>query len=212
MQTESLIFDIDGTLWDSRVVVAEGYNRYLVRIGHPELQVTADDLTALFGKTLEEIADRMLPCYEPPERYEVMRRCMDSEQAVMHRDPCQMAYPGVVEGLRRLAKTHRLFIVSNAEKGYPELLMEKLAVGELFEGCLCYGDTGLWKGETLKALMERHGIRSAVYIGDTQGDLEASRHAGLPFVWCRYGFGTPQEFDAAVDSFGELEKLVQKPR
>ena len=57
--------------------------------------------------------------------------------------------------------------------------------------------------------MERHGITDAVYIGDTQGDMEASCMAGLPFVFCRYGFGTPEKFDAAVDSFPELEKLFE---
>ena len=56
--------------------------------------------------------------------------------------------------------------------------------------------------------MERHGIDSAVYIGDTQGDLEASRYAGIPFVFCRFGFGTPEAFDAAVDSFPELATVL----
>ena len=208
MNAESIIFDIDGTLWDSRAVVAEGYNKYLLELGHPELQVTAEYLTSLFGKTLEEIADAMLPCYEVPQRYAVMKRCMACEQAVMHESPCQIAYPGVVETLKTLRSSHRLFLVSNAEKGYPELLMEKLQIGGLFDGCLCYGDTGTWKGETLRTLMTRHGISSAVYVGDTQGDLDASRHAGIPFIWCRYGFGTPDGFDAAIESFPELPDLV----
>ena len=209
MNAESIIFDIDGTLWDSRAVVAEGYNQYLRELGHPELQVTAQYLTGLFGKTLEEIADAMLPCYEVPERYAVMKRCMACEQPVMHESPCQIAYPGVVETLKTLRKTHRLFLVSNAEKGYPELLMEKLAIGDLFDGFLCYGDTGTWKGETLKTLMDRHRITSAVYVGDTQGDLDASRHAGIPFIWCRYGFGTPDSCDASIESFPQLLSLVK---
>ena len=41
----------------------------------------------------------------------------------------------------------------------------------------------------------------------TQGDLEASRKAGIPFVFCRYGFGDPVEWDAAVDAFPELLNL-----
>ena len=55
--------------------------------------------------------------------------------------------------------------------------------------------------------MERYGIGSAAYIGDTQGDLEASREAGIPFVFCRYGFGTPDHWDAAIDSFEELLEI-----
>ncbi len=209
MQVESIIFDIDGTLWDSREIVARGYNRCLINLGHPELQVTADYLTSLFGKTMTEIADAMLPCYPVPRRYEIMNMCMDSEQELMQSDPCQIAFPGVVETLRSLAETHRLFLVSNAQKGYPELLLEKLDVSDLFEGVLCFGDTGVWKGETIRMLMDRHKIGSAVYVGDTQGDLEASRYAGIPFLFCRYGFGHPTEYDAAIDTFSEIRQFVQ---
>lgn len=210
MKPEALIFDIDGTLWDSRQIVAEGYNRYLRGIGLDALQVTAEYLKGLFGKTFTEIADILFAGFPEEQRYHYMRGCMDSEQALMHESPCQVAYPGVVEGLRELAKHYRLFLVSNAEQGYPELLMDKLDIRELFEGHLCYGDTQRCKGETIQILMERHSIPSAVYIGDTQGDLEASRMAGIPFLFCRYGFGDPAEYDDAVDSFPELVNKLQK--
>ena len=51
MNFESLIFDIDGTLWDSRALVAEGYNIQLRAEGLGHLCVTAEDLKKLFGKT-----------------------------------------------------------------------------------------------------------------------------------------------------------------
>ena len=207
MKPESLIFDIDGTLWDTRQIVADGYNLYLNENGLSHLCVTAEYLKGLFGKTFEEIADVLFAGMEPEERYRHMRGCMDREQAYMHRHPCQVAYPGVRETLEALAEKYRLFLVSNAERGYPELLLEKLGVERLFQGHLCYGDTLLCKGDTIRILMQRHNIGSAVYIGDTQGDLEASRKAGIPFVFCRYGFGDPVEWDAAVDAFPELLNL-----
>ena len=207
MKAESLIFDIDGTLWDSRGIVAEGYNQYLTSIGHPELMVTVEQLTALFGKTLEEIADLIFSCFPVPARYEVIRGCMEAEQRLLHADPCKIDFPGVVPTLRELAKRYRLFIVSNSEKGYPDVLIEKLGIGDIILDHMCYGDTGLCKGQTIKMLMERNCITSAVYVGDTQGDLDACRLAGLPFVFCRYGFGSPEEYDAAIDSFPELLNL-----
>ena len=57
--------------------------------------------------------------------------------------------------------------------------------------------------------MNRHNITDGVYIGDTQGDMEASYMAGLPFVFCRYGFGTPEKWDAEVDSFAQLPELFE---
>ena len=53
------------------------------------------------------------------------------------------------------------------------------------------------------------GIGDAVYIGDTQGDLEASRKAGIPFIFCTYGFGTPETFDAKIDAFTDLPELLE---
>lgn len=209
MKAESLIFDIDGTLWDSTELVAKGYNRHVCRIGMPHLQVTGEYLKGLFGRTMTEIADVIFAEIEVPCRYEIMRSCMDEEHVVLEEDPCKIAYPGVVETMEKLAEKHRLFIVSNSQSGYPQLLIEKLGIGHLIRGHLCYGDTGTCKGETIRTLMNTHGITDAVYIGDTQGDMEASYMAGLPFVFCRYGFGTPEKFDAAVDSFPELEKLFE---
>lgn len=108
------------------------------------------------------------------------------------RDPCHIFYPGVKETLTELHKTHRLFIVSNCQQGYIELLMEKGGLGGLISDFDCFGNTGLPKGQTLRLLCERCNVRDAVYVGDTQGDMEASEQAGLPFVWAAYGFGKPR--------------------
>lgn len=209
MKPRALIFDIDGTLWDSTGIVAAGYNAHLDVLGHPELHVTAGGLKKLFGKTMTEIADALFPGFAPEERYEMMRGCMASEHVFLEQDPCDIAFPGVVETLEQLARDFELYVVSNSQSGYPELMMEKLGITHLFRGWLCFGDTGTPKGQTILTLMERHGITSAVYIGDTQGDLEASTVAGLPFVFCRFGFGDPQRYDYAVDQFADLAGLFQ---
>ena len=206
---KSLIFDIDGTLWDSRAIVAKGYNDYLIEVGRPDLQVDAEYLKTLFGKTMTEIADIMLDSIPVPERYEVMQGCMDREDEFLHEDPCDIAFPGVRQTLEQLKGEYRLFIVSNAQCGYPELMMDKLGIRQHFEGWMCFGDTGLPKGDTIRILMERHGITDAVYIGDTQGDLDASRKAGIPFIFCTYGFGTPEAWDAALEDFSRLPALLR---
>ena len=206
---KSLIFDIDGTLWDSRAIVAKGYNDYLMEVGRPDLQVDAEYLKTLFGKTMTEIADIMLCSIPQPQRYDVMLGCMDREDEFLHEDPCDIAFPGVKATLEKLKESYRLFIVSNAQCGYPELMMDKLGIRHLMEGWMCFGDTNLPKGDTIRILMERFGLTDAVYIGDTQGDLEASRRAGIPFIFCTYGFGTPESYDAKIDAFTDLPALLK---
>lgn len=207
MKFESLIFDIDGTLWDSRAIIAEGYNEVLRHAGYPELCVDAEDLKRLFGKTMSEIADILLAKVPEEQRYPLMEKCIDVGDGKLLDDPCDIGYPGVVETLEELSKRYRLFIVSNSQAGYPQTTMEKLGIGHLIQGHLCFGDTGTDKGTTIRILMEKHGIKSAVYIGDTQGDYEASCNAGLPFVWVSFGFGVPAGYAYKADSFPELAEI-----
>ena len=207
MNYETLILDIDGTLWDSRALVAEGYNIQLKEEGLAHLCVSAEELKPLFGKVLEEIADILFVSIPVPQRYELMARCMKTENLHMHQDPCHIGYPGIRDTVEKLAKKYRLFIVSNSERGYPELCMEKLGLTPYIEGHLCYGDTGTTKGQTIRTLIERHNIGSCIYVGDTQGDYEATLEAGVPFIWASYGFGTPSGFDAKIEKFEDLLTL-----
>ena len=181
MKFESLIFDIDGTLWDSRALVAEGYNIQLTAEGLSHLCVTAEDLKPLFGKVMTEIADAILATVPEAERYDLMERCMATENRYLEENPCHI--------------------------GYPELCMEKLGLTPYIQGHLCFGDTGTSKGRTIRTLMEKHNITSCAYVGDTQGDYEATVEADVPFIWCAYGFGTPEGFAAKVDSFEQLLAL-----
>lgn len=206
---ETLIFDIDGTLWDTRAIVAKGYNVEFERMGRPDLLLTAEGLTALFGKTSQEIADVIFADFPAEERVPLILRCMETERLVMAADPCDVGYEGVKETLLELKKDYRLFLVSNSEKGYPELLIEKLGLEGIFEAHMCHGDTGLPKGDTIRILMERHGIEHAIYIGDTQGDMEGAEKAGIPFIWCTYGFGTPARWDAKIDDIRELPEVLR---
>ena len=127
---ESLIFDVDGTLWDAVALVAEGWNDGLQSMGFAP-HCTEQSIRPLFGKTMTEIVQVVVPGVPQEQAMEVMDRCMDGEMARLRRDPCHIFYPGVKETLTELHKTHRLFIVSNCQQGYIELLMEKGGLGGL---------------------------------------------------------------------------------
>lgn len=207
MNYESLILDIDGTLWDSRALVAEGFNLQLTEEGYGHLCVDVDDLTPLFGKVMQDLADTLLATVSKEERYDLMIRCMEREHEYMGQHPCNIGYPKVRETLEELSRHYRLFIVSNSQSGYPQMCMEKLGLTPYIEGHLCFGDTGTSKGQTIRTLIQRHNIGSCVYVGDTQGDYEATLEAGVPFIWAAYGFGNPSGYDRKIEKIEDLLSL-----
>lgn len=206
MNAESLIFDVDGTLWDSVDLVVRSWNVALQENGLTP-NCTADRIRPLFGKTMDEIARAFLPEESPARQRAVMASCLAWEDRVLAEDPCDIFYPQVRQTLELLSRRHRLFIVSNCQNGYIELLLEKGNLGALIRDFACFGQTGTCKGETIRLVMERNRITDAAYIGDTQQDLEAARLAGIPFVWAAYGFGQPEAWEARIDRFCQLAEL-----
>ena len=208
MNFESIIFDVDGTLWDSRALLAEAYNVQLRQEGISHIHVTAEKLRPLFGKTMTMLADGLFDTIPVPERYALMDRCilrMD-EHLEKFAGP-DIGYPELRETMENLAKNHRLYIVSNGQKGYPQLAAKKLGLADLISGYLSFGDTGTSKGQTILRLMEQENIQSAVYVGDTQGDLEACQEAQIPFIWAKFGFGVPESCYAEIGKFSDLTQL-----
>ena len=207
MKYESLIFDIDGTLWDCRKLLVDAYNAQLEAEGlFPH--ITSELLNPNLGKPMDIMADNLFPMVEAPERYALMDRCLVrlDEYLEKYASPA-IGYADLRSTMETLAKNHRLHIVSNGPKGYAQLAGSKLELADLISGYLSWGDTLKPKGQTILQLMQTHGIENAAYIGDTQGDLEACKEAGIDFIWSSYGFGTPETYQYKIDSFAQLATL-----
>lgn len=200
----NFIFDVDGTLWDTTEIVAEAWNRALTEIGGLPAELTPAILKREFGKTMEVIADDLFPEASKSTKLNFMQKCCEQEHIALASATDQLLYPGVKETIKRLSEKCCLFIVSNCQSGYVELFLEKSGLGPYIEDFECYGNTGNGKGENIRLLMERNHLQEAFYLGDTQGDCEASASAGVPFLFARYGFGDVTTFHRAIDSFGEL--------
>ena len=106
--------------------------------------------------------------------------------------------------LEILSKKYYLYIVSNCQKGYIEAFLHAHHLEKYFKDIEMSGRTGKDKGHNILLLMERNHIQEAVYIGDTHGDQEASRFAGIPFIFASYGFGNVTHPDKVIKSFKEL--------
>ena len=209
MKTDGFILDVDGTLWDSTPIVAGAWTRAVQEGGVPERIVTADELKGLFGRTMDVIADCLLPQLSKEERYAIMDVCCRYEHEALQNDPCHICYPGVVETIRKLSGQVKVFIVSNCQSGYIELFLKKTGLAPYVTDTECFGDTGMKKAENIRLVVARNGLQQPVYVGDTKGDEEAAHEAGVPFVHAAYGFGRAVQPEAVIGTFPELMTLIR---
>lgn len=207
---KGIIFDVDGTLWDSCEVVADSWNLYLEQEA-PELglRLTAGDLRRVMGMTMTEIGDTLFSMVEGKRRMELTEGCCVFEVEYLKTNG-GVLYPQVVKTLETLKERYHLYIVSNCQSGYIEDFIHWAKVEHLIEDFLCFGDTGREKSYNIRRLVERNGLEQAVYVGDTQGDYNSTKAAGLPFIHARYGFGTVEGEVSFINGLGELPEMVEQ--
>lgn len=203
---DSIIFDVDGTLWDSTDVVAKAWTDYLRQKEQIDLTITAGQLKTLFGKPLAEIAALVFPEYPENEQLRLIDGCCEAEHALLHITGAPL-YEDLEKALQILSAQYPLYIVSNSQCGYIELFLAKTGFAKYFHGHLCNGDTGLDKGSNIRQIADQNGLKDPVYVGDTMGDFEACRKAGVPFVLAEYGFGEVSEPDMRISKPMDLITL-----
>lgn len=203
-----ILFDLDGTLWDASEPVTKIWNQILQR--EPEAEgktVTLEQIGSFMGKTLEQIAAELFPDKEEEVRIRLLRTCCEEECGILQQTGARL-YPGIPETLQQLSQTYALFVVSNCQKGYIEAFLQAHGLRSLFQDWECSGRTGCTKGENIRRVVERNGIKKAIYVGDTQWDGEAASKAGLPFVYASYGFGNVPQASWQLSAFSALPAIA----
>jgi phosphoglycolate phosphatase len=201
MAYDALIFDLDGTLWDAAAATTEGWNRALAQL-HLPIRLTAPEIRSVAGNPTPRCFEILLPalCPLPDATFQLFeRRECDAVEALGGQ-----VYEGVTEGLRRLASAYPLFLVSNCLDWYLRAFFRLTGVQPFFTDWDCHGLSGEGKRVMLQDLATRHGLRRAVYVGDTQGDQDSAGQAGMEFAFARYGFGQTTPCVLSFDSFPDL--------
>lgn len=202
-----IIFDMDGTLWDSSKGVAKSWTEIVNKEYDKERVITAEDIQSVMGRTMDKIADALFAELSKEDRMALLRKCCDYENEYL-RIHGGVLYPELEETFKALQDDYDLFIVSNCQAGYIEAFLEHYGFGQYFKDIECYGNNDLPKDENIKKIVERNKLTKAVYVGDIQGDYDATMKAGLPFIHAAYGFGTIAEETVKINTFSELPKVA----
>ncbi|AYL95057.1 HAD family hydrolase [Mucilaginibacter celer] len=205
---DSIIFDLDGTLWDSTANVALAWQTAISKVDYINEPMTQERVRSITGMTYDAIFDKLFPELNAEQRKEVQTLCGISELEILHTKGGEL-YPELKETLEYLGAKYKLYIVSNCQNGYIELFLDLNGLHAHFLGHQCFGTKGNPKADNIKDVVNDHDLKSPVYVGDTMGDYNAAKTAGVPFIFANYGFGVvPDGMVATISSFAALQELL----
>lgn len=211
-----VIFDLDGTLVDSRLDLANSTNEMLAGYGAAPRPV--DRIAAMVGEGARKLVERALadagvrvPLDEALARF----RGVYDRRLLEHTRP----YPGAADLVRTCARRARLAVLTNKPEGPTRRLLEAFDLIALFASVIG-GDSGFPRKPDPAAV--RHLMTEAaasapdtVFVGDSAVDVETAHRAGVRICLARYGFGhlrggltlAPDDFSAAEPS--EIGPIVE---
>ena len=207
---DGLLFDLDGTLWDSVDAICISWRRVLERRA-PEMAglMTRENVTSCMGMLLPDIVKKVLPDLPPDQIQPVLKELLEEENAyvAVHGG---VLYPQVPETLELLARDYPLCIVSNCQAGYIEAFFQAHGLEPYFVDYENPGRTGKNKVDNIALVVARNGMKHPLYIGDTQGDYNAASAAGVPFLHAAYGFGSIDREVPFVEQFSAIPAAVRR--
>ncbi len=205
-----VMFDLDGTLVDSSEGILNAAKEAISRM---KMDPPSDDeirscIGPPVGETLESI--RGWSGYQKKEFYSIFHPIYKDKYVFQ----CEL-YPGMMQLLNELnEKGMFIGIATNKRKDSTESLLQYLKIDRMFDTVIAQDQNDIRNKADmiLDALKELQTVKEeAVMIGDTVGDLDAARNAGVDFIGVRYGFGFKEKIEDDIklaDSVDELKRLL----
>ena len=181
MKNKGIIFDLDGTLWSTSAQIVPVWNQVLDGMGLTP--VTMAQMNSFMGKTPDMIASMMLPDMPHSDAMRVFAECV--------------------------GKKYFLAVVSNCGTGYLDIFLDYHKMREVFDDWETFGGTGMQKAENIRLVVQRNGLESAVYVGDTELDKQSAEEADVAFIWAKYGFGNNLSAKYSIGSITELPAVAE---
>lgn len=202
MKYDSIIFDLDGTLWDGSETMVKAFNDALHQVGI-NVTITAQTVRDFSGMKMDDIFAKHFG-FVPKEELQAFEEVYSQKEKEYIAQSGGKLYPHVKETLDKLKENYRLFIVSNCMKGYIESFLNFYNLGSFFQDFECFGNQGFPKAKNIRLIVERNHLQHPVYVGDTIWDKESADKAGVDFVHAAYGFGKIENPKLKIQKFEDL--------
>lgn len=211
------VFDIDGTLVDSRASIHRACCEAARVVGLPEPGY--DRVRQIVGLTLDKALHVLEPQLTHAELAEFVAAFQASFRAMYDAGHEEPLYPGVMDTLNRLKRDGwRLSIATGQNRRGVARNLARAGWSDLFLSSHCAGDgPGKPDPTMLRAAMSACGAEAAstIMIGDTSHDMIMAANAGVAGQGVGWGFHTPDEQRAAgaihvAEDFPDLEAALDR--
>lgn len=215
LDVDVIVFDLDGTLIDSKLDIANSLNWTLEKMGYPALPMKT--IEGFVGNGIGPLISRTVQEAGAPEREEEVfdvfrRRYWD------HLLDNTRLFPGVAQTIEEFRGRYAMAVVSNKPERYTVKIVERLGLAPVMNGAVYGGDTLPRKKPDPAALMqiaEKYGAPTSrmVMVGDSAVDVLTGKNAGCATIGVTYGFrGTAELVEAGadmlIDEFGQLKDIL----
>jgi phosphoglycolate phosphatase len=201
---EFVIFDLDGTLCDSSLVIAGAVNHVREALGLEPM----DSETII--KNINNTSINPSKFFYNSDTISPVHSNLFLEFYHANQDRLMRLYDGVEELLRELkTRGYLLAVATNAYRAVTLKSLKSLGVYELFDEVISADDVKEPKPspEMLLTLLKKRDIpkEKALFIGDGERDMLSAKRAGIDFILINWGFNSYQD---AVSSIGELRERI----
>lgn len=201
-----IIFDMDGTLWDTTLVTYEAANEIVSN--YDELKpISMEQIIGGMGLNIEEVSKKYMPYIDLDKACKYELEIIKKNLEIIDEKGANI-YDGVLDVIRKLSQKYKLGIITNNKDEYVESFFKTSNLKEYFADYIGTASYNITKADAIKIMVNRNNAMNNFYVGDIDKDMQAATEAGVGFIHARYGFGHDVDAKYYIDKFTDLEELL----
>ena len=201
-----IIFDMDGTLWDTTKTTLEAAN--IVASKYKEVKpFEMVTIKKGMGLTSKENAKNYFPYLEEEKGLFYLSEIRKENFKLISEKGAEI-YNGVYDVLKKLSTKYKLGIITNNVDDYAKLFIDVSNLKDYFTDYMGAASYGITKGEAIRKMIQKHNEPDSYYVGDIKKDMDSTLEAGIKFIHAKYGFQPDVDCDLYINDITEMEDVI----
>lgn len=203
-----IIFDLDGTLWQTIDATYEAAN--IITKKYTELKpISKETIIKGMGLSTLENETNYMPYIPPKQGIKYMKEISQKTSEIIN-EKNVVIYDGVIKTLKELSKEYKMGIITNNRDEYAKTFLNITKLKEYFTDYMGAATYNITKGEAIKEMVKKYNEKENYYVGDIKKDQEATMYAGIKFIHAKYGFEPNLKSELSIEKIQDLPKIIKK--